>query len=410
MQNFYLPSVAPPHAMGASHAAYQGFVPQGPHHIARNRSQQAVRLALHERLTKRPKTFGQVTTAMWQRMALPPGQMASPAQPFDQEDLRCGEWAGDGLLAIQKLAQECIQSTNRLIFFKHTAKGWEPTKMGHELIQVVQALSVFAKGDRRDLSFATRIEMMLDAFVNVGLSELSFDDPQAWLFQRGYQLASMANLFNGMGEEIRTRGGSASVGRAMQRHDDLHAAKWRETKAYFGKIARGSPTCHAKRFELELPSSSSFDKDAMFRHMHEASGIFVRSAKQMYGEAIVGDARLIDRGDSGGHQAHVVLVFDGPNAQELAQIDQALADIWREQTRDGYLVDVNAMSVFQFRATGHLHRGYETSAGQLEKAAIYLARTSEILEVRAAAGPAGLVIGETSHETKARGSRGRSRR
>lgn len=81
----------------------------------------------------------------------------------------------------------------------------------------------------------------------------------------------------------------------------------------------------------------------MFRQMHEAGGVFMRSAKQMYGEAIGGDARLIDRGDGGGHQAHVVLVFDSPSVQELGQIDQTLVEIWREQTRDGYLVDVKAM-------------------------------------------------------------------
>jgi hypothetical protein len=129
----------------------------------------------------------------------------------------------------------------------------------------------------------------------------------------------------------------------------------------------------------------------------------------MYGDAIVGDARLIDRGDGDGHQAHVVLVFDGPSAQELMQMDQALVEIWREQTGNGYVRDVNAMPRFQYRATGHLYRCCETSADQLGKAAIYLARPSAIVEVRAVNGPAGLVIGETSHETKARGSPGRSR-
>jgi len=142
--------------------------------------------------------------------------------------------------------------------------------------------------------------------------------------------------------------------------------------------------------------------------MHEASGIFVRSAKQMYGDALVGDARLIDRGNGSEYQSHVLLAFDGPGAQELAQIDQSLTQIWREQTRGGYLVDVNSMPRFEYRATGHLHRGYETSVGQLGKAAIYLVRPSEIVEVRAVNGPAGLVIGETSQETKARGSRGRN--
>lgn len=144
------------------------------------------------------------------------------------------------------------------------------------------------------------------------------------------------------------------------------------------------------------------DGDVLFRHMHEASGVFVRSVKLMYGNAIVGDARLIDRTSGNGYQAHVLLVFDGPTAEELAQIDEALADLWREQARGGDLLDVNAMPTFQYRASGRLYLDYETPAGQLEKAAIYLARTSEILEVCCAGGPAGLVIGETSNEAKAR--------
>ncbi|MNX84198.1 hypothetical protein D3C86_1159870 [compost metagenome] len=403
MQNFYFPPGGPPSAMAAQQPIYQL---EGPRYVPNNRSQQAIRLALHERLTRKPAMARQTTTAPWQRMASSQRGVPAAALPFDQEDLLWGEWAGDSLLAIDKLAHECIRSASRMIFFKQTVRACELTKMGHELMRIVPALSLFATRDRCDLVFSPQLEMMFDAFVSVGLSELNFGNPQMWLVQGSLQFASMAN---GMGDMVRSRGGSASAGRAMQRHDEQHSVKWCKAKAYFAKIARRHPTCDIKRYELELPPSDVVDREALFRHTHEASGIFVRSAKQMYGDAIVGDARLIDRGDGDGHQAHVVLVFDGPSAQELMQMDQALVEIWREQTGNGYVRDVNAMPRFQYRATGHLYRCCETSADQLGKAAIYLARPSAIVEVRAVNGPAGLVIGETSHETKARGSPGRSR-
>jgi len=230
MQNFYSPSVRPTFAMVAQQPGYQAIVPEGPRYVPRNRSQQAIRLALHERLTKKPAMARQMTTTLWQRMTPLQRQVPVSALPFDLEDLRWGEQAGDSLLAIDKLAHECIRSPSRMIFFKQTARGWEPTKLGRELIKILPALSVFAKGDRCDLAYAQGIEMMFDAFVSAGLSELNFDNPETWLFQGGSQFASMVNLFNGMGDRVRLRGGSASAGRAMQRHDERHAAIWREAK------------------------------------------------------------------------------------------------------------------------------------------------------------------------------------
>jgi hypothetical protein len=408
MQNFYSPSGGRPFAMAAQQPTYQPFVLEGPRYAPRNRSQQAIRIALHERLAKKPIAVTHAATSMWQRMAALQRQIPMSPLPFDQEDLRWGEWAGDGLLVIDKLGQECIQSANRMIFFKHTAKGWESTKMGQDLIRVVQPLSLFATSDRSDLCFSRKAEMMLDAFTKVGLPDVSIDDPQTWLFGGVCASAYVANLFNEMGELVRLHGSSARGSRAMQRQDDEHAAKRQEVKGYFAKIARRHPTCDIKRFELKFSPSNLDDRDAVFRHMHKASGIFVRSVKLTYGDAIVGDARLIDRATGSGYLAHVVLVFSGPTAEELACVNEALADTWRNQTRGGDLVDVNAMPTFQYRATGHLHRDYETAAGQLEKAAIYLASTSEIVEVRATGGPAGLVVGETSYETRAQASRGRS--
>jgi len=404
MQNFD-PLAGSSFAPPALWQMHQAIAIQGPRHVPRSRSQQATRL--HERMVRKPNTGIQVTTAMWQRTPLQHQDAPPPTWYFDQEDIRWGELAGDGLLAIRALAQQCIVSKNRQIFFKQTAKGWELTKMGHELIQVMQPLATFAKSDRLDLIFEPRIEMMLDAFVLVGSPEPNFANLLVGPYLGGWQPAPIANAFNTMGEEVRSRGGSASAGRAMQRHADLHAAQWREANAYFAKLAKLHPAGDIKRVQLELPARNLYDKAGAFRHMRESSGIFLRSAKLMYGDAMVGDARLIDRGDGHGYQAQVLLAFDGPTAQELAQIDQTLADIWREQASEGSFVNMNARSMFQYRATGPQQYGYETLGDRLEKAAIYLARTSEILDVRIGDGPSGLILGETTDAAKTPRSRGR---
>ena len=79
---------------------------------------------------------------------------------------------------------------------------------------------------------------------------------------------------------------------------------------------------------------------------------------------------------------HILLAFDGPNWQELVAIDDALPQLFDEQTSGlGYLAGCNDVASFVYRGTGSAAQPYETTASMLDKAAVYLADTDSMFHV-----------------------------
>ncbi|KPU95457.1 hypothetical protein APR51_43660 [Variovorax paradoxus] len=356
------------------------------------RAKLGMRIALSERLAGHPLQALAVPGSLWQHMHVRKMNEQLIAPPLSVEDLSQGEMQADQILQLIEFVNACTDSMNQQLFVRRTSKGMMITKLGFSLASVLPILVYITRSDCEDLLFEPRIEAACRAFVKVGLHQMSMGMPQPWQFQD----ASWVTLFEEFGNLMRVGQRGASAGRAQQSHDDYHRKHLYETKCYFRKVARGHPSGHVLRLELEVALEGSADHRTRYLHMHRLSGAFNRQVALTYGDAVVGDARLMDRAGGNGYQAHVVLVFDGPSRSEMLAIEEALPGIWRDLATTGRLRALDATPRFQYRATGIEYRDYESLASQLDKAAVYMAGTSEIFRVSLAGVPAGLVLAEVT--------------
>ena len=129
-----------------------------------------------------------------------------------------------------------------------------------------------------------------------------------------------------------------------------------------------------------------------FLHLRRFSGEFIRRVKLAYGDAIVGDACLIDRARVTGIRPRR-LGDRRPEASEFWGIEEALTSIWREPTGKGHLRNTRSIPMF---GTAERAMSTETTSAWLRnwKAAVYLAGTAQIYQVCASGAPDGLVLGE----------------
>jgi hypothetical protein len=116
--------------------------------------------------------------------------------------------------------------------------------------------------------------------------------------------------------------------------------------------------------------------------MLDASARYLRELKEVFGEAIVGCIRKVDRGATSPYLVHILLVVDGPSAQELESIRQGVSDQWTAQTQGvGYLIDGNAVDVFMYRGTGSQSLHLDSTESRLDKAVTFLADTDRMIQV-----------------------------
>lgn len=357
-----------------------------------SRAKQGMRIALGERLAHRPLQPLAIPRALWQHAHARKMNEQALAASFSPEDLSQGEMQADQLFLLIDFVNACTKSTNQQLFVRRTSKDMVVTKLGFGLANVLPVLTHLTRSDCEDLLFEPRIETACHAFVKVGLHRMSAEMPEPWQFRD----ASWVTLFEEFGDLIRVHQRGASAGRSQQLHADYHRNRLHEAKSYFSKVARAHPLAHLVRIELEVALDGSADHRTRFLHMHKLSGDLIRRVALTYGDAVVGDARLIDRAGGNGYQAHVMLAFDGPNRSEMLAIEEAMPGIWRDIAPTGQLRDANAMPNFQYRGTGVEYRDYESCTSQLDKTATYMAGTSEIFRVSVAGAPAGLVLAEVS--------------
>lgn len=357
-------------------------------------SKQPMRIALCERLAHNPLQPCAVPQTSWQRRhALEMYERAS-APSITPEDLREGELQAEQLLFLIDFVRSCTKSTDQQLFFRRTSKGIASKKLGFSLASMLPVLIGLTRSDCSDLIFEPSIEAACRAFARVGLDQMSAQMGQFWQFGH----PAWITLFEEFGDTVRAYQRSANAGRIQQQRSDHHRNQLRQTKAFFARTARAHPAGHLVRAEVEGSLNGAADHRTRFLHMHRASGDFIRRLKLVYGDVIVCDARLIDRASGNGYQAHVLLVIDGPSHQEVAAIEEDLPNIWREVLPTGQLRDPSATPNFQYRGTGIEYRDYESLATQLEKAALYMAGTSEVFQVQVAGTTNGLVLGEVSKD------------
>lgn len=356
-------------------------------------AKQPLRIALSERLAHNPLQPFDQPRAGWQHAHALKMQAQALASPIGSQDLHQAEVQTDQLLSLREFVRQCTKSIDRTLFFRRSSIGTFSLKpLGRSLQNVLSAVSALSQPDCQDLIFAPNIEAACRAFVQVGLHQILIDWSQSWQSVD----APLVTLLENFGDSIRHHQRGAGAGRAQALHDEFHRTQFQNTKRYFSKLARVHPTGYLMRFELEVSSGGDADFQTRFLHMHRSSGDLIRRLKLIYGEALRGDARLIDRASGNGYQAHVALVFDGPNHQELRDIEQALPDLWRELVPKGQFRDTNEMPLFQYRGTGIEYRDYESLASQLAKAAVYMAGTRENYCVRPASALTDLILAEVS--------------
>lgn len=380
--------------------SWQAVLPALPHYALMplaprvSPSKQPMRIALSERLAHNPLQPFAIPRTGWQRRhALEMNERAS-APSITPENLREGELQAEQLLSLIDFVGNCTKSTDQRLFFRRTSKGIATKKLAFSLANMLPVLIGLTRSDYCDLAFEPSIGTACRAFVRVGLDQMSAQMGQFWQFGH----PAWVSLFEEFGDAIRVQQRSANAGRVQQKHSDHHRVRLRQTKAFFAKVARAHPAGHLVRAEVEGSLNGAADHRTRFLHMHRASGDFIRRLKLVYGDVIVCDARLIDRASGNGYQAHVLLVIDGPSHQEVAAIEEALPNIWREVLPTGQLRDPSSMPNFQYRGTGSEYRGYQSLATQLEKAAVYMAGTSEMFHVHIAGTTDGLVLGEVSKD------------
>lgn len=356
-------------------------------------AKQPLRIALSERLAHNPLQAFAPLRAGWQHAHALQAQEQTLAPQIKPEHLGQGELQTDQLLALLDFVHQCTKSIDRTLFFRRSSSGAFSMKpLGRSLKHVLPAVSALNQSDCSDLAFAPRIETACRAFAHVGLHQLWIDWSQDW----HSDTAPLATLLENFGDLVRDRERSTSAGRAQALHDEVHQTRFQNTKRYFAKLARAHPTGHLVRVELELASCGAADYRTRFLHMHRSSRDLIRRLKLLYGGAMVGDARLIDRASGNGYQAHVALVFDGPSHKEMRDIEQALPGLWREVVPNGWLRDANKMPNFQYRGTGAEYHDYESLSSQLGKAAVYMARTGEMFRVHLDGVLTDLVLAEVS--------------
>ncbi|TPG22145.1 hypothetical protein EAH83_16245 [Variovorax ginsengisoli] len=356
-------------------------------------AKQPLRIALSERLAHNPLQAFTLLRAGWQHAHALMTQEQMLAPQIEPDDLRQAEVQTDQLFALLDFVRQCTKSIDRTFFFRRSSSGAFSLKpLGRSLQHVLPAVSALSRPDRRDLAFAPSIETACRAFTHVGLHQLWID----WSQDLQSSAAPLVTLLENFGDHIRDHQRSTSAGRAQALHDEIHRTRFQNTKRYFAKLARAYPTGYLARVELELASGGAADHQTRFLHLHRSSRDLIRRLKLVYGEAMVGDARLIDRASGNGYQAHVALVFDGPSHKELRDIEQALPGLWREVVPNGRLRDANTMPNFQYRGTGAEYRDYESLSSQLGKAAVYMARTGEMFRVHLDGAHTDLVLAEVS--------------
>lgn len=354
------------------------------------RSKQSVRLALGERLAHNPlQPFAPARTA-WHAYALRAKETLLPPQ-ISPEGLEQAEAQADQLFGLIEFVRHCTKSTDRALFFRPTSSGGFSLKtLGLSLPNVLPVLFALNRMDCSDLTFAPSIETAYLAYVHVGLHQVLIDWSQRWESKN----AAVKTLLEDFGDRIREHQRSASAGREQERHDAYHRRRTQEIARYFAKLAKANPTGYLMRAELETASGGTADHKTRYLHMHRTSADFIRRLKLMYGDAMKGNARLIDLAGGNGYQAHVALVFDGPSQQEMREIEAALPSIWKGVDSNGLLRDTNAIEKVQYRGTGVEYRDYECLSSQLKKAAIYMAETRAFFGVSVAGAPDGLVLAE----------------
>ncbi|QRY31835.1 hypothetical protein JVX96_00450 [Variovorax sp. PDNC026] len=356
-------------------------------------AKQPLRIALSERLAHNPLQPFALPKTGWQHAHALKVQEQMLAPPIEPGDLHQAELQTDQLFALLDFVRQCTKSTDRTLFFRRSSSGVFSVKpLGRSLQNLLPAVAALSRADCCDLAFAPSIEAACLAFGQVGLDQVWVDRSQSWQSCA----APLVTLLENFGDHIRDHQRSTRAGRAQTLHDEIHRTRLQETKRYFAKLPRAHPTGYLVRVELELACGGTADPQTRFHHMHRSSGDFIRRLKLLYGEALVGDARLIDRASGNGYQAHVALVFDGPTHQELRDIEHALPSVWRDLAPNGQLRDTNAMPTFQYRGTGAEYRDYESLASQLEKVAVYMACTGELYRVHLNDGLKDLILAEVS--------------
>lgn len=356
-------------------------------------ARQPLRIALSERLAHNPLQAFALPRTGWQHAQALKTQELMLAPEIRPENLVDAELQSDQLFALLDFVRQCTKSTDRDLFFRRTSSGVVSLKpLARSLQNVLPAVAALSQDDFCDLAFAPSIEAACRAFAHIGLHQVGVD----WSQRSQSYAAPLVTLLEDFGDHIRDHQRSTRAGRAQTLHDEIHRTRFHDAKRYFAKLARVHPTGYLVRVELELASGGTADAHTRFVHMHRSSGNFIRRLKLIYGDALVGDARLIDRASGNGYQAHVALVFDGPTHQELQVIEQALPSLWRDVVPNGQLRDASAMPSFQYRGTGVEYRDYESLASQLEKAAIYMARTGEMYRVHFGDVLKDLVLAEVS--------------
>ncbi len=201
-------------------------------------------------------------------------------------------------------------------------------------------------------------------------------------FAQGCAAASVAVLVNAFVAELGKRGRQVGIGRRMQRHEHMHTARRREVRSYVAGVLKRHPGCEVMRFELCMSRNSKLNKQEEYGFMLAASARYLRELKEVFGEAIVGCIRKVDRGATSPYLVHILLVVDGPSVHELDSIRQGVSDQWTAPTQGvGYLIDSNAVDVFRYRGTGSQSRHYDSTASQLDKAVTFLADTDRMIQV-----------------------------
>lgn len=278
---------------------------------------------------------------------------------------------------------------------------WKPTKVGKALLPLIGTLYGLARRVSASPHLEPYVQLAIDAYRNCGLHQLvqhrveMAAQPEVW--KDGHVDAVTANLCDNFVRGLGESANHNNAGKLELMHKAMHDKRCCELREYLSDVPKQHPGARILRVELSHLKVSWATGREDSESMIAASTQVLRELKQRYGDAIVADVRKLDFGPTGSTIVHLLLAIDGPTDSELEGLIRTLLELWdRLFPNQGAVVNCNDFDQFAYRGCGSLIRQHESLAGQLDKAAIYLAETDRLIRYGFGAANDNLLIGTIS--------------
>jgi len=316
----------------------------------------------------------------------------------------------DGGLAIALLDMlEIINQVSRSSanWFRHKMSDGMPifdaTAQGQRLVSLVPPSLTLIHSQSPERRFDPRIEMLLMALE----SRSAHHVPEPLLMAIGRYPHAWVDILNAVVHELRQSTNTQIFFNSQRHHQDAIDKRFRELKHYFRQVDAAYPCASVLRLDLgyrdTLFSTGDYSRsEVRYELLRTQTLAWLTRIKQSLGPAVVGEAWKHDFGELGTYKTHMVIILSGPKASELLGIISMSTDEWHTITGNhGYCFNCNCdQAQFEYRGFTSIDLLTSTVAGQLHRAAVYLAKTDLAIRLEFAGKPSAFGFGRLVRPTR----------